>query len=139
MPTLIITVGLPAAGKSTRAKQWVAENPARRARVNRDDLRAMLHGGRLGTSDQEDQVTHAQHAAVRALLGAGVDVVCDDTNLRAAHREQFAVIAAECGAELVMWDMRHVDVAVCVSRDAGRPSGERVGAEVIRAMAAAAE
>jgi hypothetical protein len=42
-PTLIITRGLPAAGKTTRALRWVAEDPQRRARVGSDEIAAMLH------------------------------------------------------------------------------------------------
>ena len=43
MPTLVITRGLPASGKTTKAREWVAADPVRRARVNRDDVRAQLH------------------------------------------------------------------------------------------------
>jgi hypothetical protein len=64
-PVLIITRGHPASGKSTRAIAWVAERPERRARVNRDCLRAMMHGGRLGTAEQEAMVTAAQHTSDR--------------------------------------------------------------------------
>ena len=42
MPKLILTRGIPASGKSTWAKAWVQEDPQRRVRVNRDDLRRML-------------------------------------------------------------------------------------------------
>jgi hypothetical protein len=49
---LIITRGLPGSGKTTWARQQV-----RFVRVNRDDLREMLHGGMLGTGWAEVQVT----------------------------------------------------------------------------------
>lgn len=138
MAILIITIGLPGSGKSTWARQWVAENPGRRARINRDDLRAMLHGGRVGTAWQERQVTLAQHAAVRALLARGYEVVVDDTNLVAAHRVQLKAIARECGAKVVV---RRFDVPLetCIARDARRPRRQRVGEAVIRHMAATAE
>lgn len=138
MAILIITIGLPGSGKSTWAKAWVGEDPARRARVNRDDLRAMLHGGRVGTAWQERQVTLAQHAAVRALLARGYEVVVDDTNLVASHRQQLAAIARECGAKVVV---RRFDVPVetCIARDARRPRQQQVGEAVIRRMAATAE
>src|SRR5690554_174215 len=137
MSTLIITIGLPGSGKTTWAKAWVAENPARRARVNRDDLRAMLHGGRLGAAWQERQVTLAQHAAVRALLLHGYEVVVDDTNLVAKHRRELLAIARECGAKVVI---RRFDVPIetCIARDAQRSGQQRVGEAVIRRMAATA-
>lgn len=137
--TLIATVGLPGSGKTTWARQWVAENPARRARINRDDLRAMLHGGRVGTAWQERQVTLAQHAAVRALLLHGFEVVVDDTNLVAKHRQQLEAIARECGAKVVIRRFDDVPVETCIARDARRPRRQRVGEAVIRRMAAAAE
>ena len=139
MPTLIITVGLPGSGKSTWARQWVAENPHWRARVNRDDLRDMLHGGRKGTAWQERQVTLAQHAAVRALLERGYEVVVDDTNLVASHRRELLAIARECGAKVVIRRFDDIPVETCIARDARRPRRTRVGAEVIRRMAATAE
>ena len=86
MPTLIITRGLPACGKTTRAVTWVAEDPVGRARVNRDELRAMAHNGAYIAKDDntpgtERAVTAVRDATVTSLLRAGVDVVCDDTNL----------------------------------------------------------
>jgi predicted kinase len=79
---LILTRGIPASGKTTWAKEWVAFDPEKRARVNRDDLRAQLFGldGKL-TPAQEQAVTVAQKAAVSSLLAGGYDVVVDDTNL----------------------------------------------------------
>jgi predicted kinase len=76
MTTLTITRGLPGSGKTTWARQQVGA-----VRVNRDDLRRMLHGRHLGYARAEAQVTVAHRALVAALLEAGVNVICDDTNL----------------------------------------------------------
>src|SRR5262249_18315609 len=72
MPTLIITRGLPASGKTTWARERLRTTALRAARVNRDDLRRVLHGGLSGASWAERQVTLAQHASVAALLPARV-------------------------------------------------------------------
>lgn len=134
MTTLAITRGLPGSGKTTRARQWVDADPAARTRVNRDDLRATLYGKHTGlTYDQEQTVTTAQRAAVRALLVAGRDVVVDDTNLRLRNARAWADLAIEVGAVLEVWDM-DTGVEVCVARDAARD--RVVGADAIRAMAA---
>lgn len=138
MPTLWITRGLPGSGKTTRARNWVEEDPENRARVNRDDLRAMLHGGRLGAEWQEEQVTIAQRAQVAALLRAGVNVIADDTNLPNASVEAWRRLAADCGADLRILDLRDVPVEVCIANDAARGAagGRLVGERVIRKMAA---
>ncbi|GIG60923.1 hypothetical protein Lfu02_52950 [Longispora fulva] len=126
--TLTVTRGLPASGKSTWART------ADGVRVNRDDLRRMLHGSHLGTGWAEKQVTVAQKAAVEGLLRAGTSVICDDTNLRSRVVREFAELAAACGAGFVVRDFTDVDVAECVRRDAGRDTSEQVGEYVIRSM-----
>ena len=129
MPTLTITRGLPGSGKTTWAKQQAGH-----VRVNRDELRRMLHGGPLHTGWAEVHVTVAQRAQVEALLRAGVNVICDDTNLRARVVRDLAELGRAAGAEVVVHDFTHVPVDECVARDALRPEGERVGEEVIRGM-----
>ncbi|TWH67971.1 putative kinase [Micromonospora olivasterospora] len=137
MPALVITRGLPGSGKTTYAEKWVAEDPQRRFRVNRDDLRAMGHGRRIGVRWQEDAVTTAQNAQVLALLRAGLSVIVDDTNLPDASVEQWRRLAKQAGANLVAVDLRDVPVKTCIARDAARGAGggRLVGAEVIRRIA----
>jgi predicted kinase len=134
MPKLVITRGLPGSGKTTLAKAWVAEQPDKRARVNRDDLRDMLQGGRLGTAEQEDAVTAVQQTAVRELLRAGMSVVCDDTNLVAKHARRFATTADRLGVEFEVWDLSHVSLDECLRRDQARTGAGQVGENVIRVM-----
>jgi predicted kinase len=135
MALLTITRGLPGSGKTAMARKYVAGDPGRRARVNRDDLRAMLHGRRLGTSEQETAVTTIQHAAVRGLLAAGWDVVVDDTNLNPAHAAAFVELAASVGAGCRTWDLTHVPLEECIRRDLGRvDTAGYVGEQVIRGM-----
>lgn len=128
MPTLTITRGLPGSGKTT----WAKTQPA--VRVNRDELRRMLHGRQLGEGWAERQVTVAQRAQIDALLRAGVDVICDDTNLRARVVHELAELALHCGARVVLKDFTDVSLETCLARDAGRPESERVGPEVIARM-----
>lgn len=129
-PKLIITRGLPASGKTTKAKDWVAEDPTRRARVNRDDTRDMLHGRRLGTPEQEIQVTKVRNAAVSSLLDRGISVVCDDMTLQQRYARDLRRLAELHNAELEVWDLTDVPVDVCIERDLVR--SRTVGAYVIR-------
>lgn len=92
MAKLTVTQGLPASGKTTYARRVVAADPVRRARVNRDDARALLHSGYVEKATEE-LVTAATHAAIRALLQRGVDVYCDDTNLKADTVEELRQLA----------------------------------------------
>lgn len=133
-PVLIVTRGLPGSGKTTWATAWVAEQPARRARANRDDLRRMLHGRRLGTAGQEAMVSSVQHQTVALLLAAGVSVVADDTNLTAGAIRTWQQIARTAGVDLLIRDLTGVPVDECIARDAARPAADRVGAHVIRRM-----
>lgn len=131
-PTLIVTRGLPASGKSTAAVIWVNADPDWRVRINRDDLRAMGHGGYRGARSQEAIVSGIQHNGVRAALAHGTDVIVDDTNLPEALVRMFAEIAEQMDADFEIWDFRSVDVEVCVQRDALRGEFDRVGEDVIR-------
>jgi predicted kinase len=131
-PTLIITRGNVASGKSTAAIAWVRAEPAWRVRANRDDLRTMGHGGYLGTDAQEAIVSGFQHNGVRVALSHGTDVIVDDTNLRQSDVNLFAGIAQEMEADFEVWDFRHVPLQVCIDRDAQRDRYDRVGEDVLR-------
>jgi predicted kinase len=130
MTRLIVTRGLPGSGKTTYARTL----QPRVVRVNRDDLRRMLHGGRFLTQWAEWQVTIAQRAQVEALLRAGTDVCVDDTNLRSRTVREWARMAASLGADFQVYDFTHVPLDECLRRNAMRPLEERVDEDVIRSM-----
>jgi predicted kinase len=134
---LVLTRGLPASGKTMWARWWVAQDLNHRARINRDDLRLLMHDGASYQWPQEQAVTHASHAAVKALLSAGISVVVDDMNLRARYVRTWREIAADHGATVQILDL-DVDVEECVRRDNHRNfDGERsVGEQFIRETAA---
>ncbi len=141
---LYFTCGLPASGKSWWAKAWVDENPEGRARVNRDDIRRMLHRqwGGLGSQEKrratarftERQVTIAQHAQAEALLRAGFDVVIDDTNLEGRHIAELRELAARAGTVAELVDFRGVPKELCLSRNAERTGDEHVDPDWIEKM-----
>lgn len=130
MTRLIVTRGLPASGKTTFARKL---QPGV-VRVNRDDLRRMLHGERLFTQWAEGQVTVVQRAQVEALLRAHADVCVDDTNLRSRTVRDWAQLAARFGATFELHDFTDVPVEECVRRDAERPEQDRVGEDAIRRL-----
>lgn len=139
MPSAIVYRGLPGSGKSTAAREWVAVDPATRARVNRDDLRVMLHHHAYCGSATEEQVTDARDAIITALLGRGIDIVVDETNLVDSHLSSLLAVlggSARDGDVTITIEDRFLEVSVdeCVRRDATR--AYPVGQDVIRKMAA---
>lgn len=136
MSTLTITRGLPGSGKTTYAKRWVSEDATRRSRVNRDDLREVLHGGAHNYDRPLEQaVTWAHQGAVRTLLMSGRDVICDDMNLQNRQVKEWMKLAAEVGAEFEVVDFTNVHPNDCVKRDRDRrdAGGRYVGAAYIYA------
>lgn len=93
MTALILTRGLPASGKSTWAKAFVAERPGERVRVNRDNIR-WSQGIRtgIGTYEEENLVSLIEESVVRAALKAGKDVVIDAMHLKASYAKRWARI-----------------------------------------------
>lgn len=141
---VFLTRGLPGSGKSTVARETFAEHLARLiaensqklnlSLVSRDEFRRMFHGQRLGWARQEQLVTVAQEATIRALLAAGSDVFVHDTNLPDSAVARFDRLARSCGARLEVIDLRDVPLEECIRRDSIRPGAECVGEEVIRNM-----
>lgn len=144
MTKLIVTRGLPGSGKSTFAREWVAEDPANRAEVNRDYLRKMLHDGVYigGYKGTEGAVTAVRDAAIKTLLRRGLDVVSSDTNLAQKVARDLRNLADIAGAGFEVKDFTDVPLDVCLERDRERTNrflldheGEPgVGDEVICGM-----
>jgi tRNA uridine 5-carbamoylmethylation protein Kti12 len=107
MATLLITRGLPGSGKTTWARAWVEDAPARRVRVNRDDLRQCAFGLPILDLAGESAITVMEHA------------------------RQWADLAVEAGAGFG-WADFPTPLDVCLTRDAARD--QPVGEQVIRGM-----
>lgn len=113
MAKLYIVRGLPGSGKSKNAKQWVANDPQNRARVNRDDLRAMMHQGYFGEYT-EKQVTEVQYAMIDTLLDMGKLVICDDTNLQSRTVRELIEIAMDHEADWEIVDKTDMPLDICL-------------------------
>lgn len=96
---LIATRGISNSGKSTWAKKWVAQDPANRCRVNRDDIRAALFTTPDYSTEQEEIVSLAQQAAVRLHLVANRSVIVDDMHLQPRYVRVWFDLAEELGVE----------------------------------------
>lgn len=128
---LIMTVGIPRSGKTTWAKNFLKES-GNAIRVNRDDLRQMLHNGKW-TPRNEELTMKAQKAIVEQGLKAGKVVIVDDTNLGEYHKQRWSQIAKSCNAA---FEIKHMDVlplSELIRRD--HDSDSFRGADVIVRMA----
>jgi predicted kinase len=137
---LIVTRGLPASGKTTWARAYIARQPLGEViRVNRDDLRTMLFGPEYATPvhDCEEQITRVQRHAVEQGLRRGQTVIVDDTNLPAKRVRGWALLAHKVGADFEIADgFVSRSLEICLLNDFKRQQrGARyVGEQVIRNM-----
>jgi predicted kinase len=134
-PTIHLTTGLPASGKSTHARKLMADAEGRMRRVSLDELRRMLDdndGDKRLTHQHEETVLQVQDAAVLAAVNGGFDIVVDNTHLvsRIPNRLKRLVNGR---AVFEVHDFTDVDVDECIRRDAARE--DPVGEEHIRRMA----
>jgi len=130
MAKIIMMRGLPASGKTTKAKE-IMEQGGNFARVNKDLLREMLHCGRF-TGRNEGVTIDAEIALVRKLVNLSRSVIVDDTNLSDKHLQRWKGVAAELGVKLDVNDMG-TPYQECITRDEQRLNG--VGRHVIYQMA----
>ncbi len=132
-----LTRGLPGSGKSSLARLWVQQDPERRVRISRDDLRAELFAaaGRL-TEEQEEAITATQRARTAVALRQGCSVVCDDTLLDPAHLTAWEEFLAPFGVPVVVVDVpTPVDECIRRDRERGAAGGRQVGEDVIHMLA----
>lgn len=129
MPKLLMLKGLPASGKSTRAKEIVSTGNY--VRVNRDLLRTMLHFDKW-SGQNEGTTVDMEKAIATAALVRGTSVVVDDCNLNHSNKDMWKEVAKSCNAT---FGVETIDTSMeeCLKRDIGREKA--VGSHVITNMA----
>lgn len=92
----ILTIGIPASGKTTWANQFIKENPLFE-NVNRDDLRAYYLWGHEGItpfswskwkSRYEEPVNRLWKERIEEIANDNLSVVISDTNLNKKYRDR---------------------------------------------------
>ena len=128
--------GLPGSGKSTYAKQLVAESPNAYKRINRDDLRAMFDNG-YHSKGNEKFVKQVRDVLIIKALEEGKHVIVDDTNLSATNETRVKQLVHQFNKEqndTVVVEVMEINTPLdeCITRDALR--AQPVGAQRIREM-----
>lgn len=130
MAKLTMMSGLPGSGKSTLARKQVVVS-GNQARINRDDLRAMLYDS-VWTGRRESIVVDCEKAIAEVLLKHEVSPIIDDTNLSPKHRDIWSGFSKKHD---IAFEAQKLDVPLeeCHKRDASRP--KPVGEVIINRLA----
>ena len=123
--------GLPGSGKSTLAKAWVNEDAINRVRVNKDDIRNLLHNGKY-SKENEKQVLDTQDFIILDSLKRGKSVAFDNTHLVDKHLIRLNNLLKDndlSNIKIEVVDLTSVEPEECIKRDLIRPNS--VGQNVI--------
>lgn len=122
MLEILLTKGCPASGKSTFAKKLVEQGS--HVRVNKDDLRSMLHNSVYSESN-EKFVLSVRDFVVEECLKKNLSVVVDDTNFDGQHFKRMCLIAEKFDKDIVVREKYFpIDLTVAHERNEQRVVGK---------------
>lgn len=136
MAGVTILRGLQASGKTTWARKQVKKSNV--TRINKDDLRAMMHGSGEPTDwgfrkSAEKLVLDVRDGIMIKALRAGRNVIIDDTNFARKHEDRIREVCEAQGAmdgTKYPVKVKHfpIELSEAIKRDATRskPVGEKV-------------
>lgn len=128
---IIFLKGLPASGKTTFALQYTKDNP-NSVRVNKDDIRNLLHNG-VYSKENELIVNEYQMSLAANALAEWKSVIVDNTHLFGSHEKDYRQLANDMDVE---FEVKFFDTPldVCIDRDSKREWKARVGSKIILDM-----
>lgn len=132
MRKVILMKGIPASGKSTLAKQMMAEEPGRWKRVNFDELRASVDNG-IYSPENEKTIIKMRDLIIQEALKNQSNVIVDNTHIKdkGRHFDHICGLVEVLGIDAqVIEKPVYIDVDEALARDAKRPAP--VGEMVIR-------
>lgn len=120
MPAKVtMTLGAPASGKSTWAKEQVAlDETGMTKRVNKDDLRMMLDLGEYST-ENEHFVIKVRNFIVQRAIANGLHIIVDDCNLNPKNIRDIRKIAGP-NVPVEIKSFLHVPLEELIARNEAR-------------------
>lgn len=124
MTKLVLTVGVPASGKSTLAQQFVAQGFVQ---IERDLLRMKHYGVWYGGSIDEKKITQYQIEEIRQAVLAGKDVIVSDTNIGKDTREYLIKFGTNIGCDVEVIHVAHgMLLEELIERNANRHQADKI-------------
>lgn len=125
--------GLPGSGKTHLAQEILSKNK-NTVRVNKDDIRKMLHFN-VFNLDNEELTKMAEKSIVYEMLSEGINVIVDDTNILPKDKSNWENVAEQMYSEFEEINIE-TDLFKCISNDNKRHGTDKhVGRSVIIDMA----
>lgn len=127
---VVVTIGLPASGKTTETEKFIDAHPEY-VNINRDDIRLMMQGRKRYNKFskwREKVVTYTVIMMAQEALSQGKSIIISDTNLNPMRNKNWEGIANDYNAEYREWLFTDIHYGECIDRDARRefPVGQRV-------------
>ena len=131
MLKVIVLKGVPSSGKSSWAKQKVAEDPFY-LRVNNDDLRALLHNS-VFSKENESLITATRQSIIRLGLKNNKNIIVDNVNAGKQNFDEVLKIAQQSGKDVEIIEKPfYIELDEAIKRDSLRTGTAKVGEEVIK-------
>ena len=99
-PAFLVVSGLPGTGKSYFPNKLAERLPI--LVLESDALRKILFSSPSYTPHESSRLFKAIHALIKKLLGKGISVILDATNLSERYREHLYSIADHLGSNLIL-------------------------------------
>lgn len=132
MLKVILTVGIPACGKSTWSKEEVRKDPEGTIRINRDDLRNMLSNYHYSESNEKVVSDLKEYALVQGLK-RGRNIIIDETNLKRSNFDDVCDLVRSLNIDcMVMEKPFYVELDEAIARDNTRTGSAHVSEDVVR-------
>lgn len=126
---IILTIGIPASGKSTWRREFLAKNAGWVA-VSRDEFRLMLAGSQMMDYKGEKLVTELVNKAIATAIRNKYNVIVDQTNVNIKYLNEMVSFCENLAdVEFKIFD---ISLEKAIERDKNRDAS--VGAEVIKTM-----